>query len=110
MGCWGDLSLGGSREVLSGSRWTGPHRVAQVLGTVRVHRGPISQKHAHGRGMEKSFPDSSLMWSYCSRPLPRTASQCGLWAGRSGSWHRKGRSELSWPVCWARGPAEESGW
>lgn len=39
MGCWGDLSLGGSREVLSGSRWTGPHSVAQVLGTVRVQQG-----------------------------------------------------------------------
>lgn len=95
MGCWGDLSLEGSKEVLSGSRGTGPHSVVQVLGAVRVHRGSISQKHAHGRGMEKSFPDRSLMWWYRSWPPPRTASQCGLQAGRSGSWHRKRRGELS---------------
>lgn len=63
MGCWGDLSLEGSREVLSGSRGTGPHSVVQVLGTVRVHRGPISQKHAHGRGMEKSFPFADVVVS-----------------------------------------------
>ena len=68
----------------------------------------VAQMHAHGRGMEKPFPGHLLMWSYRSWPPPRTASRCRLRAGGSGSWHRKGRAELSWPMCWARVPVEES--
>ena len=38
-GVLGRFEPGREREVLSGSRWTGPHSVAQALGTVRLHRG-----------------------------------------------------------------------
>ena len=47
--------------MLSGSRWTGPHSVAQALGTVRVHRGrsrsDARSREGDGETVSRSFAD-----------------------------------------------------
>lgn len=47
--------------MLSGSRWTGPHSMAQELGTVRVHRGPglsdARSQEGDGETVSRLFAD-----------------------------------------------------